>query len=95
MTLVDPEAAIAVLHELRERDLALIAVVAVMCDSEREAIERLDNIASLGRDHAKALPRRSQRDRERAHNFDRMAEIASRLSHIIAQVEAAGSRRRA
>jgi hypothetical protein len=86
--LIDPEGVLALLHEQRESDLALVAIVAGMANSEQEAIDRLALIEQAHREYRDTLNR--SRDHLAYAISSRAIEIAPRLATAIQQVEKAG-----
>lgn len=82
--LIDPDGFIALLREHSERDLALLAIIAGMRDSEDEAIERLTEQEEAMRDYLKTL-NRSKQHRQHAM-VKRAIEIIPRLRSAIEQV---------
>lgn len=82
--LLDVDGILALLREQGERDLAIVAIVAGMQDSEDEAIARLSEIEDAVREWRKALDRRQQR--LAVKTADGVLEIAPRLRSMIGQV---------
>lgn len=82
-----PDEVIAAMRERAERDLALVALVAGMCDSEEEAVERLEELATVTADHLKTLGRSDHTQKAIARG---VVEMAPRLATAIRQVVATG-----
>lgn len=82
--LLDVDAILALMREQGERDLAIIAIVAGMRDSEDEAIDRLQEIEGAMRNYRKTLNHR--KDRLAIKCADGVLTIAPRLRSMIGQV---------
>lgn len=82
--LLDVDAILALMREQGERDLALVAIVATMCDSEDEAIARLEEIEGVMREYRKTLNYR--KDKLAVKTADGVLVIAPRLRSMIGQV---------
>jgi hypothetical protein len=89
--ILHPDMAIDLLREMESRDLALIAIVAGMQDSEDEAVARLGEIEQAMREWRASTPRRGAEGRRKTQIADDVIQIAPRLANAIRQVQAVGS----
>jgi hypothetical protein len=86
--ILHPDMAIDLLREMQSRDLALIAIVAGMQDSEDEAVARLGEIEQAMREWRASTPRRSADSHRKADIADDVIQIAPRLANAIRQIQA-------
>jgi hypothetical protein len=74
---------------MQSRDLALIAIVAGMQDSEDEAVARLGEINEQAmREWRASTPRRGAEGRRKTQIADDVIQIAPRLANAIRQIQA-------
>lgn len=82
--LLDVDGIVALMREQAERDMAIVAIVAGMQDSEDEAIERLGQIEDAVREWRKTLDYR--KDRLEIKTADGVLVMGPRLRSMIGQV---------
>lgn len=86
MPLIDPEPIISFMRVQRERDLAIVAIVASMGDDERDAVERLQRIEKVMKGHKKTFDRRTKGGRQQGILVDGVLEMAPRIRDVIEKV---------
>lgn len=88
MSILDPGPIIAYMREQSRRDLAVLALVASMADSEEEAIERLNEIYETMKEFNKTIDRRKERHlkRDQIAIVDGVLEMAPKIARMIRQM---------